>query len=190
MSLLAKKTVFELPAFTFQNGRTLPVRLGYETFGTLAPEKDNVILVVHYFSASSHCAGKYQESDPLPGFWDGLIGPGKAVDTDKYFVICADNLCNCGAKNPTVVTTGPMTIDPETGKPYGLRFPIPEVLDVVNTQKALLESLGITHLKAVMGPSFGAMTSWQWAVAYLHDYWPPELRHPQAGGYRDGRGQR
>lgn len=86
MSLLAKKTVFELPAFTFQNGRTLPVRLGYETFGTLTPEKDNVILVVHYFSASSHCAGKYQESDPLPGFWDGLIGPGKAVDTDKYFV--------------------------------------------------------------------------------------------------------
>lgn len=166
MSLIAEKKVFELPSFRFQNGRELPVRLGYETYGTLTPEKDNVILVVHYFSANSHCAGKYQESDPLPGFWDGLIGPGKAVDTDKYFVVCMDNLCNCGAKNPTVVTTGPMTVDPATGKPYGLRFPVPEVLDGVNVQKALLESMGIRHLKAVMGPSFGGMTSWQWAVAY------------------------
>lgn len=118
----------------------------------LSPAKDNAILVVHYFSASSHCAGKYQESDPVPGFWDGLIGPGKAVDTNKYFVVCSDNLCNCGAKNPTVVATGPMTTDPSTGKPYGLRFPVPEVLDVVNTQKLLLESLGITHLESRHGP--------------------------------------
>ena len=88
------------------------------------------------------------------------------MDTDKYFVVCMDNLCNCGAKNPTVVTTGPMTVDPATGRPYGLRFPVPEVLDGVNVQKALLESMGIRHLKAVMGPSFGGMTSWQWAVAY------------------------
>ena len=79
MSLIAEKKVFELPSFRFQNGRELPVRLGYETYGTLAPAKDNAILVVHYFSANSHCAGKYQESDPLPGFWDGLIGPGKVL---------------------------------------------------------------------------------------------------------------
>ena len=166
MSLKSVKQSFEIPAFSFTCGRTLPVRLGYETYGTLNEAKDNAILVVHYFSASSHCCGKYQESDPLPGFWDGLIGPGKAVDTEKYFVVCADNLCNCGAKNPNVITTGPMTVNPETGKPYALDFPVPEVLDVVNTQKHLLEQLGITHLKAVMGPSFGAMTSWQWAVAY------------------------
>lgn len=166
MALYTQKKIFEIPSFSFASGRVLPVRMGYETFGTLSPAKDNAILVVHYFSASSHCAGKYQESDPVPGFWDGLIGPGKAVDTNKYFVVCSDNLCNCGAKNPTVVATGPMTTDPSTGKPYGLRFPVPEVLDVVNTQKLLLESLGITHLKAVMGPSFGAMASWQWAVAY------------------------
>lgn len=166
MALLTQKKTFEIPSFTFTCGRTLPVRMGYETFGALNAAKDNAILVVHYFSASSHCAGKYAESDPLPGFWDGLIGPGKAVDTDKYFVVCSDNLCNTGANNPTVVTTGPKTVNPETGKPYGLDFPVPEVLDVVNTQKLLLESMGITHLKAVMGPSFGAMTSWQWAVAY------------------------
>lgn len=166
MTLLSKKNVFEIPGFPFENGRTIPVKLGYETFGTLNEARDNAILVVHYFSASSHCAGKYSESDALSGFWDGLIGPGKAVDTDKYFVVCGDNLCNCGAKNPTVVTTGPMTVDPKTAKPYALNFPVPSVLDVVNTQKALLEHLGISHLKAVMGPSFGAMTSWQWAVAY------------------------
>ena len=82
MSLKSVKQSFEIPAFSFTCGRTLPVRLGYETYGTLNEAKDNAILVVHYFSASSHCCGKYQESDPLPGFWDGLIGPGKAVDTE------------------------------------------------------------------------------------------------------------
>ncbi|MDD7023331.1 MAG: homoserine O-acetyltransferase [Oscillospiraceae bacterium] len=164
--MIVEKKIFQIPSFTFQNGRTLPVTIGYETYGNLSPEKDNVILVVHYFSASSHCAGKYTEEDALSGFWDGLIGPGKAVDTDKYFVVCADNLCNCGVKNPMIHTTGPMTINPDTGKYYGLDFPVPEVLDVVNTQKALLESMGISHLHAVMGPSFGGMSSWQWAVAY------------------------
>jgi len=166
MTLKSVKKTFELPQFTFTCGRTLPVRLGYETYGTLNEAKDNAVLVVHYFSASSHCAGKYADTDPAPGFWDGLIGPGKAVDTNRFFVLCADNLCNVGVNSPLVVTTGPKTIDPETGKPYGLSFPVPEVLDVVNTQKALLESLGITHLRAVMGPSFGGMSSWQWAVAY------------------------
>ena len=166
MTMLTEKKKFTIDRFSFENGLTIPVQMGYETFGTLNEAKDNAILVVHYFSASSHCAGKYGEGDALPGFWDGLIGPGKAVDTERYFVVCADNLCNCGAKNPTVITTGPMSTDPETGKPYALRFPVPTVLDVVHTQKALLEHLGIGHLRAVMGPSFGAMTSWQWAVAY------------------------
>ncbi len=166
MALLAQKKTFFIPAFSFTSGASLPVQLGYETFGTLNEARDNAVLVVHYFSASSHCAGKYQKSDPLPGFWDGLIGPGKAVDTNRYFVVCADNLCNVGVNNPMVVTTGPKSVNPDTRKPYGLSFPVPEVLDVVNTQKALLESLGITHLRAVMGPSFGGMSSWQWAVAY------------------------
>lgn len=166
MTMLTEKKQFSIEQFTFESGRIIPVQMGYETYGMLNEAKDNAILVVHYFSSNSHCAGKYRETDVLSGFWDGLIGPGKAVDTDKYFVVCSDNLCNCGAKNPAVVTTGPISTDSETGKPYGLRFPVPLVLDVVNTQKALLEHLGIRHLKAVMGPSFGAMTSWQWAVAY------------------------
>lgn len=166
MTLLSSKKTFSIPNFTFQNGQTIPVQLGYETFGKLNEKKDNVILVVHFFSANSHCAGKYNESDAVSGFWDSLIGPGKAVDTNRYFVVCSDNLCNTGANNPMVVTTGPKSINPDTGKPYGISFPVPEVLDVVNTQKALLESLGISHLKAVMGPSFGGMSSWQWAVAY------------------------
>ena len=165
-TMLVEKKTFSIPEFTFTSGRTLPVQTGYETYGTLNEAKDNAILVVHYFGATSHAAGKYTEADPLPGFWDGLIGPGKAVDTDKYFVICCDNLCNIGPKNPRVVTSGPMSINPETGKPYCLDFPVPEVLDVVNVQKTLLESMGITHVKAVMGPSFGGMSSWQWAVAY------------------------
>ena len=155
MSLKSVKQAFEIPQFTFTCGRTLPVRLGYETYGTLNEAGNNAILIAHYFSASSHCCGRYNDTDPLPGFWDALIGPGKAVDTDKYFVVCADNLCNVGAKNPAVITTGPMTANPETGKPYALDFPVPEVLDVVNTQKYLLDQLGVKHLKAVMGPSFG-----------------------------------
>lgn len=164
--ILTEKKKFIIDNFTFETGKTIPLEMGYETFGTLSPQKDNAILVVHYFSASSHCAGKYNESDELSGFWDSLIGPGKAVDTDKYFVICSDNICNCGAYHPMVITTGPFSTDPCTGKPYALSFPVPAVLDVVNSQKLLLESLGITHLKAVMGPSFGAMASYQWAVAY------------------------
>lgn len=188
MTMLSEKKTFTIDQFTFQNGRTIPVTMGYETFGTLSPEKDNVILVVHYFSASSHCAGKYNESDALAGFWDGLIGPGKAVDTNKYFVVCSDNLCNCSPKNPMVKTTGPMTVNPETGKPYALDFPVPEVLDVVNTQKALLESMGIHHVKVIMGPSFGAMTSYQWAVAYpdFMDAIIPVIgspRHPSYGSF-------
>ena len=90
MSLKSVKQAFEIPRFTFTCGRTLPVRLGYETYGTLNEAGNNAILIAHYFSASSHCCGRYNDTDPLPGFWDALIGPGKAVDTDKYFVVCAD----------------------------------------------------------------------------------------------------
>lgn len=166
MSLISEKKKFIIPEFEFTCGRVLPVEMGYETFGKLNEKKDNAILVVHFFSASSHCAGKYHESDELAGFWDGLIGPGKAIDTDRYFVVCSDNLCNTGVNNPAIITTGPKSIDPKTGRHYGISFPVPEVLDCVNAQKKLLESMGIEHLVAVTGPSFGGMSSWQWAVAY------------------------
>lgn len=164
--MITQKKRFDVDAFTFQTGKTIPITLGYETFGTISEKKDNVILVIHYFSATSHCAGKYDPNDALSGYWDSLIGPGKAVDTNEFFVISSDNLCNCGANNPMVYTTGPKSIDPETGTHYGLEFPLPSVLDVINAQKLLLESLGITHVKAIMGPSFGAMSAYQWAVSY------------------------
>lgn len=166
--MIVEKKLFKIPSFKFENGEELPIQMGYETFGRLNEDKSNAILVVHYFSASSHCAGKYSEDDEIPGFWDSIIGPGKAVDTDKYFVICSDNICNCGFYNPNIKTTGPASINPKTGKAYALSFPVPTVLDVVNSQKLLLESLGITHLHAVMGPSFGGMASYQWAVSYPH----------------------
>lgn len=166
MTILCKKQKFSADRFVFEAGKTIPIEIGYETLGTLNPIKDNAILIVHYFSATSHCAGKYNDADEQSGFWDALVGPGKAVDTNRYFVVCSDNLCNCGAYDPMVVTTGPSSIDPHTGKAYGLSFPVPSVLDIVNAQKLLLECLGITHLKAVIGPSFGAMAAFQWAVAY------------------------
>jgi homoserine O-acetyltransferase len=140
--------------------------MGYETFGALNAAKDNAILVPHFFSGNSHCAGKYSESDQLAGYWDDLIGPGKAVDTNQYFVISTDNLCNCGVKNPNVYTSGPASIDPATGKPYALTFPVPSTGDMVHTQKALLESLGIKHVRAIMGASAGGMITQEWAVRY------------------------
>jgi len=166
MALLTKKQVFKIENFAFEYGPTIPVEIGYETFGTLNAAKDNVILVSHYFSATSHCAGKYAETDELAGYWDGLIGPGKAVDTNKYFVISTDNLCNCAVKSSFVHTTGPYSVNPATGKRYALSFPVPTVTDIVHTQKALLESLGISHLKAAMGASAGGIISYEWAVHY------------------------
>ncbi|TVX94613.1 alpha/beta fold hydrolase [Paenibacillus agilis] len=160
------KRSFSLEAYTLEGGATIPVTLGYETYGTLNEQKNNVILVCHYFSANSHAAGKYSPDDSLPGWWDGLIGPGKAVDTDKYFVICTDNLCNVQAKNPLVITTGPKSINPETGRSYGMTFPAFTFRDMAGIQYELMKQLDIRHLVAVMGPSAGGMIALHWAVQY------------------------
>ncbi|SBW11010.1 Homoserine O-acetyltransferase [uncultured delta proteobacterium] len=185
MTMLTKKEVFTFEAFTFECGRTIPVRMGYETFGALNAAKDNAILVPHYFSSNSHCAGKYVESDPAAGYWDGLIGPGKAVDTNKYFVISTDNLCNCGVKNPMVHTSGPASIDPETGKPYALSFPVPTIGDIVATQKALLDAMGITRLHAIIGASAGGMIAYEWAVRHpdMMDKVIPVIANPRHPSY-------
>ena len=184
MQLVEKKR-FNIPQFTFETGQTLPIEIGYESMGTLSPQKDNVILIPHAFSLSSHFAGKYKEDDPLPGYWDAIIGPGKEIDTDKFYVISTDNLADCNVKDPMIYASGPASIDPETGKPYGLSFPIPTMLDVVHTQKALLEDLGIKHLHAVIGASMGGMISYTWAVEYPD--WMDRLiiiasspKHPEA----------
>lgn len=164
---LVEKHTFEMPSLTTVGGKTIKqVRIGWEAYGKLAPNKDNVILVAHYFSGDSHAAGKYKAEDAAPGYWDAIIGPGKPLDTDKYYIISSDTLVNLSVKNPTVVTTGPATVDPDTGKPYGMSFPIVTIRDFVNVQKALLQSLGITRLEAVAGGSMGSFQAIEWSVAY------------------------
>jgi len=165
--MLVQRQVFTLPSFTTVSGRTLKdVRIGYETYGTLNAARDNAILICHYFAGTAHAAGKYDESDRLPGWWDSVIGPGKIFDTDRYFVICSDTLCCLPVFNGTTVTTGPATVDPDTGKPYGMDFPVIRYEDIVGVQKALVDSLGVAKLYAVAGPSAGGFQSLQWSVDY------------------------
>jgi homoserine O-acetyltransferase len=165
--MLVAKKIFELPVLTTLSGKTIGnVRIGWESYGTLNAERSNAILVCHFFSGTSHAAGKYQENDPLPGYWDAIIGPGKAIDTNKYFVFSSDTLVNVNANDPMVTTTGPASIDPATGKPYGMSFPLVTIGDFVRAQKALVDHLGIQKLHAVMGPSMGGLQTYEWAASY------------------------
>ena len=165
--LLTKKQVFEMPSYTTISGKTIKaVKVGYETYGALNAARDNVILVPHFFSGNSHAAGKYTAEDKAPGYWDAIIGAGKAIDTNKYFVISVDSLVNLNTKDPNTITTGPATINPDTGKPYGLTFPLVTIGDFVQVQKALIDSLGITKLRAVVGASMGALQAQDWAARY------------------------
>ncbi|QEL21894.1 homoserine O-acetyltransferase [Bosea sp. F3-2] len=165
--LMTEKKVFELPSFTTQSGRTLKqVRVGWESYGTLNADKSNAVLICHFFSGNSHAAGKYAASDAAPGYWDAIIGPGKAIDTDKYFVISSDTLVNLNTGDPKTTTTGPASVNPDTGKPYALDFPVVTVRDFVEVQKALVESLGIKKLALVAGPSMGSLQTFEWAASH------------------------
>jgi len=126
-----------------------PITVAYETMGTLNGDKSNVILITHALSGDSHVAGYYSGDDPKPGWWDTMVGPGKGIDTDRYFVICSNVLGGC------MGTTGPSSPNPVTGRPYGLDFPVVTIGDMVKVQKALLDHLGITQLLAVVGGSIG-----------------------------------
>src|SRR5206468_4404856 len=164
---IVEKKTFSIAAYTTVGGTTIKnVRVGYETYGTLNAGKDNVILVAHFYSGNSHAAGRYTETDPTPGYWDAVIGSGKPVDTDRFLVVSSDTLVNLNVKDPNTITTGPASIDPDTGKAYGMTFPIVTIRDFVNVQKALLDSLGITRLRAVAGASMGALQALEWAAAY------------------------
>ena len=165
--MIVEKKVFELERFTTANGADLKsVRIGWESYGELNADASNAVLITHFFSATSHAAGRYSPADELPGYWDAIIGPGKAIDTDRYFVLSSDTLVNINVNDPKVTTTGPASLDPDTGKPYGMSFPVVSIRDFVNVQKALVESLGISKLKAVVGPSMGALQAYEWATAY------------------------
>ncbi|MBO7719874.1 MAG: homoserine O-acetyltransferase [Methanosphaera sp.] len=133
--------------------------IAYETYGKLNEEKSNVILVCHPFTASAHAAG-WHTGDEKPGWWNTIIGPGKPIDTKKYYVICSNVIGSCKG------STGPSTRNPDTGDFYALDFPIITILDMVHAQKKLLDYLGIEHLFAVIGGSMGGMQTLQWAVSY------------------------
>ncbi len=168
--MLVEKQTFSLDNFHFEEADvTIPVKIGYETYGTLNKEKNNAVMICHFFTGTSHVAGKYKEEDPLPGWWDTIVGSGKAIDTDKYFVISSDVLSNINFHNPNVITTGPASINPSTGKEYGLSFPIFTIKDVVRLQRKLLDSLGIKKLCLVAGPSMGGLQSFMWGKYFPDD---------------------
>lgn len=143
-----------------ESGRSLgPVTLAYETYGRLDGDRGNAILVCHALSADAHAAG-YHEGESEPGWWESMIGPGKAFDTDKYFIICSNVLGGCKG------STGPSSVNPETGKPYALDFPVITVADMVSAQRHLVDNLGIDRLLSVAGGSMGGMQVLQWVASF------------------------
>lgn len=150
-----------------QSGASLAdYTLVYETYGTLNADKSNAVLVCHALNASHHVAGKYAGDEKNVGWWDNMVGPGKSLDTDKFFVIGVNNLGSCFG------STGPMHSDPATGKPYGANFPVVTVEDWVQAQARLADALGIVQFAAVMGGSLGGMQALAWSLMY-----PTRLRH-------------
>jgi homoserine O-acetyltransferase len=143
------------------NGTVMPeATIAYETYGRLASHGRNAVLVTHGFTSSHHQAGRNPANGNNPGAWDGLIGPGKPIDTDKLFVVASNML------GSSFGSTNGASINPATGRAYGPDFPHISIRDIVTAQKALLDSLGVEHLVAIAGPSYGGYQAYQWAVAY------------------------
>ncbi len=162
----AQRAFFDTP-LTFKSGAVLPrYELVYETYGKLNADKSNAILICHALSGHHHVAGYYANDEKNVGWWDNMVGPGKPIDTDKFFVIGLNNLGGCHG------STGPSSIDPQTGKPYGASFPVVTVEDWVNAQARLADQLGITQFAAVIGGSLGGMQAMQWGLSY-----PDRVRH-------------
>ena len=144
-----------------QSGRILgPVDVVYETYGTLAPARDNVVLVCHALSGDHHVAGYHSPDDRIAGWWDPMVGPGRPIDTDRYFVVCPNVLGSCKG------TTGPASTNRRTGSPYGMQFPVITIRDMVRVQALLLDRLGIDRVLCVIGGSMGGMQALEWAVRY------------------------
>jgi homoserine O-acetyltransferase/O-succinyltransferase len=152
---------FPIRDFRLQNSEVMPeVNIAYETYGRLAADGRNAVLVTHGYTSSHHAAGHNPANGNQPGWWNGLIGPGKAIDTDQLYVVASNML------GSSFGSTNGASLNPRTGKPYGADFPAITVRDIVAAQKALLDSLGVRHLVAVAGPSYGGYQAFQWAVAY------------------------
>ena len=166
--MIAKPQAMHFPeVLALQSGASLrDYSLAYETYGTLNADRSNAVLVCHALNASHHVAGVYEGQDKSEGWWDNMIGPGKPVDTNHFFVIGVNNLGSCFG------STGPMHTHPDTGKVYGADFPVVTVEDWVNAQALLLDRLGITQLAAVLGGSLGGMQALSWTLQY-----PDRVRH-------------
>lgn len=152
---------FTIRDFRLQNGAVMPeARIAYETYGRLAPHGRNAVLITHGYTGSHHAAGRNPANKNQPGTWDGLIGPGKAIDTDRLFVVASNML------GSSYGSTNAASTNPATGQPYGPDFPAITVRDIVEAQRRLLGSLGVKHLVAIAGPSYGGYQAFQWALAY------------------------
>ncbi|MDZ7674020.1 MAG: homoserine O-acetyltransferase [Acidimicrobiales bacterium] len=149
--------------FALEGGTVLDsVEIAYETYGTLNADASNAILVCHALTGDSHVAGPQTRAHPTPGWWNGSVGPGKAIDTDRYFVVCPNVLGGCQG------STGPASPHPDDGKPYGSRFPVVSIRDMVRSQIAVAEELGINRWHSVIGGSMGGMQALEWAIMYPH----------------------
>ncbi len=147
--------------FVLENGAALPeLHIAYETYGQLAPDGGNVVLICHALSGDAHVAGYHSTKEEKPGWWDQMVGPGKGIDTNRYLVICSNILGGCKG------TTGPSSINPKTGRPYGSSFPAITICDMVRAQRLLLDHLGIRCLFAVIGGSMGGMQVLEWSIRY------------------------
>lgn len=157
--------------FTIGTGRRFPldgggslaeVTVAYETWGTLDADGGNAVLVCHAWTGDSHVIGPIGVGHPTPGWWEGVVGPGEAIDTDRFFVVCANVLGGCQG------STGPASVDPATGTPYGSRFPVVTIRDMVRVQAALADHLGVAQWASVVGGSMGGMQALEWGITYPH----------------------
>jgi homoserine O-acetyltransferase/O-succinyltransferase len=151
---------FDEPLELASGARIADYELRYETYGSLNPARDNAVLICHALNASHHVAGRYADQPEQVGWWDNMVGPGRPVDTRRFFVIGVNNLGSCFG------STGPMSINPATGRPYGASFPVVTVEDWVDSQARLADRLGIRRFAAVMGGSLGAMQALSWSIQY------------------------
>ena len=167
VGLVSPETLHFDQPLTLRSGGVIPrYDLIYETYGRLNQDKSNAVLICHALSSNHHAAGYHDRTDRKPGWWENCVGPGKVIDTDKFYVVCSNNLGGCFG------TTGPSSINPETGRQYGPDFPIVTVSDWVESQVRLSDALGIGQWAAVAGGSLGGMQVLQWAIDY-----PDRLRH-------------
>ncbi len=161
VGLVTARDFVHAAPFTFKSGQVIPgFTLRYETYGQLNAARDNAILICHALSGDHHCAGWHSTEDRKPGWWNNLIGPGKAVDTRRFFVVCANVLGGCQG------STGPSSINPETGRAYGILFPFVTIRDMVRAQKLLLDHLGIVALQGIIGGSMGGMQALLFGIEY------------------------